>query len=103
MTDAKINKLIALYCGWRSVRKLVDDKPVVFWQHISGETLEQCPQYTDDLNLMAEAADMLSIAHFHSMGRLLAQMLCKDAWNANAAERAEAFLKTVGEWEEDEE
>jgi hypothetical protein len=66
------------------------------------------PDYLNDLNAMHEAEKVLTedqqeqylnnlyeVCNLHSM--------INDAWNLNcatAAQRAEAFLRTIGKWEE---
>lgn len=72
------------------------------------------PDYTSDLNAMAAAVGSLA-CHDHrgDFARHLQQIVCglaapdpheDDFWcyNATAAQRAEAFLRTLGKWEDGE-
>ena len=99
MTDQEINAAIAEACGWTNVTAA----------HRSGKApgadyvgYEFYPNYCGDLNAMHEAekvlrdADLLfeygmHISNSHHYEYLL---------GATARERAEAFLRTLGKWEE---
>ena len=67
-----------------------------------------CPEYVYDLNAMHEAEKVLTkdqlIEQAEWIGACLNEMPIK-AWvillRATAAQRAEAFLRTVGKWEDD--
>jgi hypothetical protein len=66
-----------------------------------------CPDYLNDLNAMHEAERVLN----PSLAAGYARMLTSIAWEseqpvfapmtATAAQRAEAFLRTIGKWEEE--
>jgi len=62
-----------------------------------------CPDYVYDLNAMHEAEKGLVRLQWVSYLRRL-QTLCDESvtWpiHATAAQRAEAFLRTIGKWEE---
>ena len=60
------------------------------------------PDYLNDLNAMHEAEKVLNEKQDHIMNDTLWDM-CegrKYLWHATAAKRAEAFLRTIGKWEE---
>jgi hypothetical protein len=64
-----------------------------------------CPNFCGDLNAMHAAEGHLSRADRQFMGAVLVTVLNRrpeyvPAWRATARERAEAFLRTVGKWEE---
>jgi hypothetical protein len=61
------------------------------------------PDYLNDLNAMHEAEKMLSMGQLVQYGKLLNRMdlnfnygYVEQVINATAAQRAEAFLKTIG-------
>lgn len=108
---------IAEACGWhveirnKSLTYTVLLKPSgsVYDSTSGTATLENfgcLPDYLDDLNAMHEA-EMAIIEP--PMVRYYATYLCTicenaspmvPVWNATAAQRAEAFLRTIGKWEE---
>ena len=114
MTDEKINIAIAEACGWKNA-----DHPDVM-KFKQGWTMpeEWCmdpngvlrfnhnrPDYCNDLNAMHEAEKTLTEeqcvffrAHLHE--RLEDHPASRYLWHATAAQRAEAFLITLGKWEE---
>jgi hypothetical protein len=69
-----------------------------------------CPDYLNDLNAMHEAERVLSRGeHYNQTGEFGLYLQNLDLVRcgrlhlieATAAERAEAFLKTIGKWEDD--
>jgi len=96
MTDEQINQSIAKACGICHVAKVVP-----MYKTPQGWVLD-CPDYCTDLNAMHEAEKVLRdkellfeygmhISNSHHYEYLL---------RATARERAEAFLRTLGKWEE---
>ena len=95
MTDEQINQAIAEACGICHVAKSVP-----MYKTPEGWVLD-CPQFCTDLNAMHEAEKHLFDARKdNSYGYELAVGDCATMWHATARERAEAFLKTLGKWEE---
>ena len=90
MTDQQINAAIAEACGW-----------IYFdgWQHPDGRNFP--PDYTQDLNAMHEAEELLKGKQFGAYGIALNDIE-GSLWGirATARQRAEAFLRTLGKWEE---
>ena len=85
MSNEQINKVIAEVCGW---------KGHPFWDNI--------PNYCNDLNAMHEAEKSLARDIRNHYIDLLGETY-SDSWEfatATASQRAEAFLKTIGKWEE---
>jgi hypothetical protein len=95
---------IAEACGWKWERLWTGElhgKPV-------GEQgpFREVPDYLNDLNAMHEAEQTLN----QNLAAEYARMLTSTAWQseqptfapmtATAAERAEAFLRTINKWEE---
>lgn len=93
MTDKQINAAIAKACEWKTECTVCDDVDC---------PVDPLPDYCTDLNAMHEAekvimhADLLfeygmHISNSHQFEYLL---------RATARQRAEAFLRTLGKWEE---
>ncbi len=112
MTDEEINRVIAEICGWKihpANRNLVTDPK---YPH-SVQPIGTIPDYCNDLNEMHEAEKVLTRGTVHEiinatnayikhLARILA---CIDTaffqfTHATARQRAEAFLRAVGKWEE---
>jgi hypothetical protein len=101
MTDQQINEAITTECGW-----IYYDG----WHDVKG--CEGLPDYCNDLNAMHEAEKFLEggrnwnkyteilgkLRHYkpniHDL-RSFANIIV----SASAKQRAEAFLKTIGKWE----
>jgi len=63
------------------------------------------PNYPADLNAMQQAEGLLFDSNEWSACKyeeLLKRMTTSWAWHATAAQRAEAFLRTIGKWEDGE-
>lgn len=98
MTPEQQRIAIAEVCGWEiNKRKWLAKPPNDSWQY-----LDTIPDYLNDLNAMHEAMKTLSLkmgfefcSHLNDMG-ILGDW---DMLTATAAQRAEAFLKTIGKWE----
>ena len=76
------------------------------WPHEymnQADRLRHIPNYLNDLNAMHEAEKLLVRLQWVSYLRRL-QTLCDESvtWpiHATAPQRAEAFLRTIGKWEE---
>jgi hypothetical protein len=90
MSDEQINIAIAGTCGWAHPSV----KPYAF------------PNYSNDLNAMHEAEEVLTghqrIVYKETLCEITPQDPSVSLWGltrATARQRAEAFLKTIGEWE----
>jgi len=115
MTDFEINIAIAEHCGWE--RHPMDQWIVTDpkYPH-SVQPLSTIPKYCEDLNAMHEAEEHLKEHEWESMFELLIKIRWRDASDeqrkdygsgktlspsrAKAKQRAEAFLRTLGKWEE---
>jgi hypothetical protein len=102
MTPNEINKRIAIACGWEIHPK---DRFIVIPPNSpnSVRPLSTIPNYHGDLNAMHEAEKMLTEKQWDrfelSVGWMTGDRgFCKI--HANAARRAEAFLRTIGQWED---
>jgi len=120
MTAAQKLNAIAEACGWTSKKVPPDDQnPYGEFQHtwwlnpLNPERYPHpLPDYLTDLNAMHEAEKVLRNDQFHytAYWRHLFQVVAGKAWagdigyfhfemtHATAAQRAEAFLRTLGKW-----
>ena len=96
MTPEQQRIAIAEACGWKP------DKRGLGWLSPHGYYASE-PDYLNDLNAMHEAEKLLVRLQWVSYLRRL-QTLCDESvtWpiHATASQRAEAFLRTIGKWEE---
>ena len=115
MIDDQINAAIAETCGWnecRLVAKVVLSTlrdPVAYGIPPNGTYEIACPNYSTDLNAMHEAEERLG-GNKRSFAMWLAQILdttptvdLDDQFlniHATARQRAEAFLRTLGKWDQ---
>jgi len=104
MTNEKINAAIAEACGWCF--------EYGHWVlRVSGKLTRsryELPDYCNDLNAMHEVITALPKERRHNyLGYLFEVVNVKkvgeifNAHNATARQRAEAFLRTLGKWEEE--
>jgi hypothetical protein len=115
MTNKKINIAIAEHCGWRIAERVspeVKEDATACWIRPNGNEWqeENLPDYCNDLNAMHEAEKALNENKKNTFAFMLAQVLdtspkvdLSDQFlniHATARQRAEAFLKTIGKWEE---
>jgi hypothetical protein len=107
MTDEQINAAIAEACGWEAV--CVDGGSGYYKGFDNGAELRpDLPDYCTDLNAMHEAEKVLTKEQVREYQTYMYDMACKidntcGRWmpySATAAYRAEAFLRTLGKWEE---
>lgn len=118
MNSEKQRFAIAEECGWRRhpddsqvfVRPGMEPNSV---RGIVGANTLRLPDYINDLNAMHQAEKVLASREdcdrFQNL-LLLAKPGPADAqcaaerwtWHATAAHRAEAFLRTIGKWEDEE-
>ena len=101
---------------WRTTRKGKESLDgVVLWycsEHMGGAaTYDRVPDYINDLNAMHEAEkvlrEMQTMTYLDRLGEIVSQGMGEgsygEVWNilhATAAQRAEAFLKTLHLWKE---
>jgi hypothetical protein len=98
MTDKQINEAIAEACGWKLEKN--------YWLTPEGcEAFSwDIPDYCSDLNAMHEAEKVLVgrdgefCIYLTSFNLTLVGY--EAAIHATARQRAEAFLRTLGKWEE---
>lgn len=94
MTNEQINAAIAEACGWT-------DMPIIDGMY--GQT--PVPNYCTDLNAMHEAEEALlqgaAPGVWECFRNKLRSKYGEDDIHTTARQRAEAFLRTLGKWEED--
>ena len=109
MNPQEINKRIAIACGWEIHPK---DRFVVIPPNSpnSVQPLNTIPNYHGDLNAMHEAEKWMTgnmrLLDFWKYADTLkritpANLGCDSYIHATAAQRAEAFLRTIGQWEDE--
>jgi hypothetical protein len=100
---------IAEACGWV---KEVGVTGIQRWRNNNGELCEYLPNYLNDLNAMHKAEKVLwemdwsfrSIFNDHLANIIKRRKVNRNEWDAEtlldatAAQRAEAFLRTIGKW-----
>jgi hypothetical protein len=92
---------IAEACGWTECRliKSYDGKQVPYGVAPNeSPILKETPDYPNDLNAMHEAEEKLKLDQHRDYHDHL-QKFCRYPEFCNAAQRAEAFLKTLDLWE----
>jgi hypothetical protein len=82
---------IAEACGWKWFQKGHPEHDV-HWQSPQGD-YTNLPNYLNDLNAMHEAEETLNGQQSDAYFRRIT------SW-ATATQRAEAFLRTIGKWQE---
>jgi len=104
MTPLKQRIAIAKACGW-GLNYDWERPGIGEWWEKTGEQPRRSndlPDYLNDLNAMHEAEKVLTNAQENGY----ITILCLDIqpepklFHATAAQRAEAFLRTIGKWEE---
>ncbi len=104
MTEQEINKVIAEYCGWKYEFNGNHEDPEWYWippNNPDGNGTP--PDYCNDLNEMHEAEKVIIERGDEVMldyDQELSMVTDSWRWNATAAQRASAFLETLGLWEE---
>lgn len=111
MTTSEINAAIAEFCGWKP--PVIDPNP--HWKNMPDAEIrcpycgchfcdcrKECetPNYCGDLNAMKDAVKSLPLNRMTDYHAALYDISggFSNAIEATAAQRAEAFLKTIGKW-----
>lgn len=115
MNPEKQRIAIAEACGWRIEYIHGNGMDCDVWVDPEGLIREECPDYLNDLNAMHEAEKALTELQRGDYSHELLRMVAirkpynprSMAWchmdffqvtHATAAQRAEAFLKTINKW-----
>lgn len=99
MTDQQINEAIAKLCGWTVTKR-------GWWGHPTlpcrGGAMPDPPDYTTDMNAMHEAESCIKGvdvgAYCNELVLISGGISCAIA--STARQRAKAFLRVHGKWEE---
>ena len=100
MTPQEQRIAIAEACGWKQDTTL-PEADFDRWSGPSGVHYFSCPDYLSDINAMHEAEKILHRVMRSQFIDYLAQQTGIDYFSlahATAAQRAEAFLRTLGKW-----
>ena len=108
MTNHKINVAIAETCGWTEfhTEDFTEMGVPCFVQmalpprFIHIENSMPLPDYCNDLNAMHEAEKVFDCPDSYESALIKISGGAEYLWHATARQRAEAFLRTVGKWEE---
>lgn len=114
MTNEQINIAIAKLQGWTKINEVdrgcgihpeFTDSKDYLGRPMKNPPTWEIPDYCNDLNAMHEAEKLLNKKGAER--RIYIAMIYKlvgyhsyDVCHATAAQRAEAFLKTIGKWED---
>ena len=101
MTEQEINKVIAEKCEWIGQR----------FEHIKQRMTYDAPDCYNDLNLMREAERLLDddqwLEYMINLQDVLQRdpyrgkwIVCQDNMHSTAAQRAKAFVITIGKYKE---
>lgn len=107
MTNEQINIAIAEACGWKLLETPLDDCGfAAYAKDPNGCPCPSIPDYCKDLNAMREAeigmTEPMRQTYEQELQRVLLRTYEENSWlvSATARQRAEAFLRTIGKWEE---
>jgi hypothetical protein len=118
MKPEKQRIAIAEACGWKDIKDTnhesvdISSRSISYWSGLTGVPPEFIhyewnrviiPDYLNDLNAMHEAEKVLILDCEWAtyLDRLSVIVAEGSLVHATAAQRAEAFLRTVGKWEDD--
>lgn len=96
MTNEQINIAIFEIFGW----KWEPEKNSFFHPENGRLKPKYAPDYCNDLNAMREAENTLDYDNLREMEKNVSFVFAAMPFHATARQRAEAFMKTIGKWEE---
>jgi len=97
---------IAKACGWSYQNKhpRFGKQSVKSWYFMNTEitvsSSSKLPDYLNDLNAMHEAEKTLDYNDLNDMEESVSFHFGVTPFHSTAAQRAEAFLRTIGKWED---
>ena len=104
MTAEQINIAIAKACGWTDITLRPHDMgelpPRLVGFHKETGERKFLPNYCNDLNAMHEAEETLTLQQLADMRISLTHFEGSRAFHSTAHQRAKAFLRAIGKWEE---
>ena len=119
MNTHKQRIAIAEACGWKDIKDTnhedvdIESRSIIYWSGLTGvppefihyENRIKIPDYLVDLNAMHEAETVLNYNQMNRYQNIELSRFVRagTTWicRATAAQRAEAFLRTLGKWEDD--
>jgi hypothetical protein len=118
MNTYKQRIAIAEACGWKDIKDTnhedvdIESRSIIYWSGLTGvppefihyENRIKIPDYLNDLNAMHEAEKSLDdVTQRGDYWDYLSSLTHEgfEMCHATAAQRAEAFLRTLGKWEDD--
>ena len=110
MNNEKQRIAIAEACGWEFMDagkfagvdyKLVIPPHELSYTMTPDAAIRSTPNYLNDLNVMHQAEKVLTDDDHKKYRSWLVVVCYGQHWLATAAQRAEAFLRTIGKWEEE--
>jgi hypothetical protein len=112
MKELKQQIAIAESCGWTYTKTVHNPDPTAYGRHPTHTDdvswALPLPNYLNDLNAMHEAEKVL-LQHMAKWWNYTSQLAAANSTlgtggeaHATAKQRAEAFLRTIGKWEETE-
>jgi hypothetical protein len=111
MTNEQINVAIAEACGWTEIEQYTQAIDGWYGYEPNGDH-SQIPNYCNDLNAMHEAEETLDLQKAGVFAEQLRVTVYRTTRlphvdsgsfahvHAIASQRAEAFLRTIGKWED---
>ena len=116
MNHDKQRIAIAEACGWKVKRRDITgynvwEPDAEFPAQLTNNIENKLPNYLADLNAMHEAEATMNLTDKYQYGKAICKIMNIDtdggldvvdiyyAIHASAAQRAEAFLRTIGKWE----
>ena len=99
MTNEQINAAIAEVCGWTEIGICDCGFKISGIPPYRSAHKKHIPDYCADLNEMHDAEKTLTDDQWHDYVENVGGF-CQQVMYATARQRAEAFLSTLGKWEE---
>lgn len=99
MTNEQINAAIAEVCGWTEIGICDCGFKISGIPPYRSAHKKHIPDYCADLNEMHDAEKTLTDDQWHDYVENVGGF-CQQVMYATARQRAEAFLRTIGKWEE---
>jgi hypothetical protein len=106
MTDEQINIAIAEHCGWTNIGPYYRHYGRRNWEWFGDSPKDgrqkYIPDYCNDLNAMHEAEKTFGVDLDTYIDKILdlTGYFMGDILTMSARQKAEAFLKTIGKWDE---
>jgi hypothetical protein len=103
MTPEQQRIAIAEACGWKETEAWLDGRRCFERADINaGWDFDSLPDYINDLNAMHDAEKVLTNEQLEVYCNILHKPNHGVYWaiHTTASQRAEAFLRTIGKWEE---